>query len=67
MKNWSTNTKRLEENPQEYTRWKLEQMINFGLDGQKLPESDLRKYFNRLSVDPLKKLFLKQLLWPVQS
>ncbi len=67
MKNWSTNTKRLKENPQEYTRWKLEQMINFGLDGEKLIEKDLRKHFTKLSIDPLKKIFLKHLLWPIQS
>ncbi|PJA41258.1 hypothetical protein CO178_00610 [candidate division WWE3 bacterium CG_4_9_14_3_um_filter_34_6] len=66
MKNWSTNTKRLKKNLNDYAIWKLEQKINFGLDGEKLPEKDLRKYFNGLSVDPLKKLFLKQLLWPIK-
>lgn len=67
MKNWSTDTKRLKRNPQDYTLWKLEQMINFGLDGKKLSESDLRRYFTKLSIDPLKKMFLKQLLWPTHS
>lgn len=66
MKNWSTNTNRLEKDTQKYTLWKLEQLINFGLDSQKLPEKELRKYFTKLSIDPLKKAFLKQLLWPIQ-
>lgn len=67
MKNWSTDTKRLQENPKEYACWKLEQMINFGLDGEKLPEKELRLYFNEVSIDPLKRAFLKELLWPTQS
>jgi len=67
MKNWSTDIKRLKKDHQKYTIWKLEQLINFGLDNKKLSEKDLRKYFTKLSIDPLKKAFLKQLLWPIQS
>ena len=67
MKNWSTNIQCFKKNTKEYTIWKLEQLINFGLDEQKLSEKDLRKYFTKLSIDPLKKAFLKQLLWPIQS
>ena len=36
MYNWNTDTKELEKNPEEYTIWKLEQLINYGLDGEKL-------------------------------
>ena len=67
MRNWSTDTTRLKKNSEEYTKWKLEQMINFGLDGNKLPEKELRRNFNTLSIDPLKKVFLKRLLWPTRS
>lgn len=67
MKNWSTDTKRLEKNENIFTKWKLEQMINFGLDDEKLPEKQVRKHFNKLNIDPLKKIFLKHLLWPTQS
>ncbi|MDA1338191.1 MAG: hypothetical protein O2871_02410 [bacterium] len=67
MKNWSTDTKRLKKDKEKYTVWKLEQLINFGLDGQKLSEKDLRKYFTKLSIDPLKKAFLHRILWPIQS
>ena len=67
MKNWSTDTTRLKQNPQEYTKWRLEQMINFGLDGEKIPESQLRMYWKDLNIDPFKKAFLYHLLWPKQS
>ena len=67
MKNWSTDIKRLEKDTQKHTIWKLEQLINFGLDGKKLPEKNLRKYFTKLCIDPLKKEFLQRLLWPIQS
>ena len=67
MKNWSTDVKRLRNRPKEYALWKLEQKINFGLDGKKLSEKLLRKYFKELSIDPLKKIFLKHLLWPTRS
>jgi len=67
MKNWSTDITRLKKNPEKYTQWKLEQMINFGLDGEKLPEKDLRKYFHTLAIDPLKKAFIQELLWPKVS
>ena len=32
MHNWNTDTKILKKNPEEYAVWKLEQLINFGLD-----------------------------------
>lgn len=67
MKNWSTDTTRLKQNPQKYTKWRLEQMINFGLDGEKIPESQLRTYWKDLNIDPFKKAFLHHLLWPNQS
>ncbi len=59
MKNWSTDTTELEKSPEHYTIWKLEQMVNFGLDeGEKIDEIELRKYFSRLELDPdRKKLF----------
>lgn len=67
MKNWSTDAERLKRNPKKYTIWKLEQMINFGLDGKKLSRKDLEINFDFLLIDPLKKEFLSKLLWPNRS
>jgi len=63
MKNWSTNIKKLSANPAKLAIWKLEQMVNFGLDGKKLSASDLKKYWLKLNLDPDKKKYLKRLLY----
>jgi len=36
MYNWSVDTKQLKKDKKKYTVWRLEQMVNFGLDGKKL-------------------------------
>lgn len=64
MYNWSVDIKKLSKYPEKYKIWKLEQLINFGLDGQKLKKSDLKKYFNQLKIDPIYKRYLSFLLWP---
>jgi len=62
MYNWSVDTKKLSKHPEKYTIWKLEQLINFGLDGQKLKISELKKYFSKLNIDPKKRRYLDFLL-----
>ena len=58
MKNWSTDTKKLKKNKEKFIIWKLEQMINFGLGGEKIKESDLKKYWKIINIDPAKRNFL---------
>ena len=55
MYNWSTNTTELEKDPHKYTIWKLEQMINFGLDGEKLDKKELENNLHILNIDPKRK------------
>jgi len=62
MRNWSTDVTKLKQSPKEYTKWKLEQLINFGLDGEKLNEQELREYFPKLNIDPGKRAFLQRIL-----
>lgn len=62
MYNWSVDTKKLSRYPQKYTIWRLEQLINYGLNGEKLKASELKKYFNKLTLDPQKKKYLTFLL-----
>lgn len=62
MYNWSTDTKKLSQYPEKYAVWKLEQFINFGLNGQTLNPKELKKYFNKLDIDPQKKKYLSFLL-----
>ena len=63
MYNWSIDTRKLKRYPEKYAIWKLEQLINFGLDGKKLKLSELKKYFSMLQIDPQKKRYLKFLLF----
>ncbi len=58
MKNWSTDTRELSKNTDKFTKWRLEQQINFGLDGERLILADLKKFWNLLDIDPYKKRFL---------
>lgn len=62
--NWGVDLKELKKDKEKYTIWKLEQMINYGLDGEKLDEKLVRKYWKKLFLDPLKKRYLEFLLWP---
>lgn len=58
MYNWNINTSKLKKNSDKYTIWKLEQSINFGLNGKKLQTKQLKKYWTKLNIDPQrKKLF----------
>lgn len=66
MKNWSTDTTELMKDPVAYDVWRLQQLINFGLDGEKLSRDKLMKYWDRLEVDPESKAYLEFLLWPRQ-
>ncbi|MEK7066124.1 MAG: hypothetical protein AAB965_00960 [Patescibacteria group bacterium] len=62
MKNWSTDEEKLKKTPLEYTRWRLESLINFGLDGSKINEIDLRQEWGVLRIDPAKRKFLDLLI-----
>lgn len=62
MHNWSTDENSLKKNPEAHVIWKIEQQVNFGLDGKRLKISDLKKYWSRLNLDPARKRFLELLL-----
>jgi hypothetical protein len=58
MKNWSTDTTELQKDQKKFSIWRLEQLINFGLDDEKIDIVELREYWNDLHIDPFKKKFL---------
>ena len=64
MYNWSIDTCELKKDKKQYTLWRLEQMINFGLGREKINARELKANWRKLKIDPLKKNFLKFLLWP---
>lgn len=63
MYNWSTDEKELQKDEPRYTIWKLEQLINFGLNGNKLDERALKTYWPQMTLDPARKRFLSLLLY----
>lgn len=67
MYNWSTNEKKFkEQDPEGYKIWRLEQMINYGLGKEKLNIKELKRYWNKLSIDELTRKYLEFLLWPTK-
>lgn len=67
MYNWSVDIRSLNKSPKNYAIWKLEQAINFGLNGEKLNKMLVKKYWKHLHLDPARKKFLRLLLWPKKS
>ena len=62
MYNWSVDETKISKNPEKYAIWKLEQMINYGLNGAKINEAELRRYWNKLTIDPQRRKFLELIL-----
>lgn len=59
---WSVDEEALATHPEEYAKWKLEQRINFGVGEAKIRESELRKYWSELILDPWKRKALARTL-----
>ena len=70
MYNWSVDEEAMKKaDPESYEIWRLEQMINYGLDGEKLSEAKLRQHWQVLKdrIDPASREYLEFLLWPETS
>lgn len=62
MYNWSTSTKGLSQNTKKHTIWRLESLINFGLNHSKIDTKSLKDNLEHLDIEDKKKNFLKFLL-----
>lgn len=62
MRNWSVDLKKLKKDKEAYKIWRLEQLINFGVDKEKLNKKVLSKYLPRLNIDPYKRKLLELVL-----
>ena len=63
MRNWAVDESQLDHSSDEYKIWKLEQLINFGLDeGDLLDKKQLVKYWDKINIDPDKRNFLSFIL-----
>ncbi len=62
MYNWSVDIEELKKDKEKYAIWRLEQVVNFGSDGQRLSSRELKKYWSKLRLDPRKKRYLAMIL-----
>lgn len=62
MHNWSIDTSKLSPHTEAYQIWRLEQLINYGLNGEKLDRSATKKYFSQLELDPYRREFIASLI-----
>ncbi len=70
MVNWSTDEKKFKKsNPKEYKLWRITQLINYGLDGEKLVLSEVKKSWNYIKnkIDEPSKNYLQYLIWGNQQ
>ena len=67
MYNWSVDLKSLNRKKEAAIIWKLEQSINFGLNKRKLSRVLVKKYWDKLRLDPQRKKVLQFLLWHGKS
>jgi hypothetical protein len=51
MYNWSTDEDYLKQFPEEHEKWRLLQLINYGLDGEKLNLKQLKKYWAEIKEE----------------
>lgn len=66
MINWSTDEKKFKKaNPKEYRLWRLTQLINYGLDGEKLDRNEVKKAWPKIKdrLDPNTVTYFNYLLW----
>ncbi|HUV71967.1 MAG TPA: hypothetical protein VMW25_03075 [Clostridia bacterium] len=67
MHNWSTDEEYLKKFPHEYEKWRLLQLINYGLDGEKISLKRLRQLWPEIKeeiLDPKILNFLKKIVLP---
>ena len=62
MYNWSTDETKLKKHGESHVIWRLEQMVNFGLGGEKISEIDLKKYWHKIHIDAARRKFLTLLI-----
>ncbi|MBI3443268.1 hypothetical protein HY008_01220 [Candidatus Woesebacteria bacterium] len=66
MFNWSVDEDRFQnEDPEGYRLWRLTQLINYGLDGEKLDREEVKQAWPKIKdeLDPHKRRLIEFILW----
>ncbi|MDO8741672.1 MAG: hypothetical protein Q7J11_00830 [Candidatus Roizmanbacteria bacterium] len=69
MYSWSVDEEFMKKFPKKYKLWCLEQMISYGLDGDKLDKNEIVANWSYLKkrIDPQRLKFIEFLIWPKLS
>lgn len=71
MHNWSVDEDYFRrQDPSGFEAWRLLQLINYGLDGEKLSKNQLRQCWPQIKdkiFDPGIRRYLTQTLWPKKA
>jgi len=69
MFNWSVDTRYLQKHPKQYMLWRLEQLLSYGLDCEKIDKQNVKDNWGYLKtrLDPQRRNFIEYLLWHKQS
>lgn len=66
MNHWSVDKEKFKkEDPEGYRLWRLIQLINYGLDGEKLDREEVKKAWPKIKghLDPYSKRAIEFLIW----
>ncbi len=66
MLNWNTDEEKLKkEHPREYRLWRITQLINYGLDGEKLDKEEVKKVWTDIKdrISPDRQKVIEFYLW----
>lgn len=66
MLNWNVDEEKFKkEDPEGYKLWRLTQLINYGLDGEKLDRKEVKRVWPKIKekIDPYKRRLMEFLLW----
>lgn len=66
MWNWNVDEKKFKKtDPEAHRLWRLTQLINYGLDGEKLDRTEVKKAWHKIKdrLDPNKAVYIEYLLW----
>ena len=59
MYNWSTDEEYLKQFPDKYEKWRLLQLINYGLDGERISLKRLRELWPEIKEEVLDEIKIK--------
>lgn len=66
MYNWYLDEEKYKKtDPEGYKLWRLEQMLNYGTDGEKLDEAEVKRVWPKIkeNLDPDRKKTIEFFLW----